>query len=419
LSLAYLPLYAFTLLFIGRLHELVPVLESMRLVLVVSLAATASALLIARTSKHVRIWNEREVRLVLSLYVLAVLLAPFSVWPGVTLAFITRPFFLVVLFFLLIVTVAASRQVMTGLVLSLLVAAAMLGAFTLSEAAIVGEGRAYASKMYDPNDLAMVIDCILPFAALGAFALRGPARWLAMATTALGAIAVVKTLSRGGFIGLIVVAVLLLLRWRAVRLTHRVTGLLVAAIAVSVFLPADYWYAMGTILNLVPPDDASYLESGILARTEIWMQGLMIFRNHALLGTGAGAFEIAEGLSHGGEGKWSAAHNSFIEIGSELGIAGLAIFVALLVISIRNARAAARAAHAHPELSRLVWIATATELSLYTYMVTGFALSQAYSPVVYFLFALATALRLQVRRHTTATAAPVAANPVRRRIRSS
>jgi O-antigen ligase len=417
MTLAHVSLYALTLLSIGRLHELVTVLESMRLVLIVSLVATASALLLARSDKHARIWNEREVRLVLGLYALAVVLTPFGVWPGGTLTFVTRPFLIVVLLFLLIVTVAASVRVVRGLVLSLLLAAAVLSLFTLAEAALVADSRAYASKMYDPNDLAMVVDCVLPFAALGAFALRGRARWLAIAATGLGVIAVVKTLSRGGFIGLVVVAVLLLLRWQRVTLTRRVAMLAAAAIVGSLFVPTDYWYAMGTILNVVPPDDASYLEGGILARTEVWKQGLVVVQTYPLLGAGAGAFEIAEGLSHGGVGKWSAAHNSFIEIAGELGIGGLVIFVALLVLSIRNARAAARAARANRELASLEWIATAVEMSLYTYLVTGFALSQAYAAILYFLFGLATALRLLVHRHVRATAPAVAAVPVKRRSR--
>jgi hypothetical protein len=89
--------------------------------------------------------------------------------------------------------------------------------------------------------------------------------------------------------------------------------------------------------------------------------------------------------------------------------------VAALVMSVRNARAVARAARLDPQLASVEWIATAVEMSLYVYMVTGFALSQAYAPILYFLFGLATALRLYVYRQATAESPEAAAEPVRGR----
>ncbi|HMH50450.1 MAG TPA: O-antigen ligase family protein [Candidatus Acidoferrum sp.] len=415
--MAQLSLYAFMLVYIGRIQELVAWLEPLRIVLIFTLFAVVSALLLPCGERHL-IWRKREVRLVLLLAGLAVTSMPFSAWPGFTYAFIIGPFALVVLLFLLIVAVTTSQRIATSLVLTLLSAVVALSAFTLlGGEALGGSGRAYATKTYDPNDLAMVIDCALPFAVLGAFSLRGPGRLVAGAATVFGVVAVVKTISRGGFIGLVLVGVLLVFRWRSVSLIRRLTVLLACAVILSVSVPSNYWYSIGTVFNLNPSDDDSYLESGIRGRSDMWMQGLIVFSQHPILGVGAGAFEIAEGLSHGGAGKWSAAHNSFIQIASELGIVGFAVFAALIVLSVRNARAVARAARARVELAPIEWIATAVEMSLYTYIVVGFALSQAYSSVLYFLFGMATALRLQVERDA-AIVAPSATAPVVRERRS-
>jgi O-antigen ligase len=413
--MAQLSLYAFTLFYIGRLHELFSVLQSTHTVFVLTGVSVLSAIALRSSAKH-NIWHEREVRLVVFLAVLAFVLVPFSVWPGLSLKFTTLNYLRLVLLFCLVATVATTPRVATGLVLSLLLASTFLSLFTLREAAALAEGgkRVFVSQTYDPNDLAMIIDCILPFAVLGAISMAGLPRLLAVVGAAVGVMAVVKTMSRAGFIGLVVIALLLVLRWKGVALWGRLTMLAIGVLMLLAVVPQNYWYAIGTLFNLNPTFDEGYLEAGILGRTEIWKQGLALFARYSIIGTGAGAFLIAEGMSHGGVGKWSAAHNSFIQIGTELGIIGFAVFVALLVISVQNARAAARAARAHVELSPLEWIATAVEMSLYTFMVVGFALSQAYSPLLYFLFGLSTALRLQVGRHMLTPPVPV----VRRRSRS-
>jgi O-antigen ligase len=145
----------------------------------------------------------------------------------------------------------------------------------------------------------------------------------------------------------------------------------------------------------------------MLSRTELWKQGFWIWMKNPILGVGVGTYEIAEGMSHADVGgKWSAAHNSFIQVGTEMGFVGFGAWFALIVLSILNARATAKAAREHPELASLEWIAMALEMALYTYIVVGFALSQGYSGLLYFMCGLATALRLQVRDHLARIAAP-------------
>ena len=54
----------------------------------------------------------------------------------------------------------------------------------------------------------------------------------------------------------------------------------------------------------------------------------------------------AEAVGHGL--KWNAAHNSFVEIGAELGIPGLLVFLALLICTYRSAMRVAYDALARP-----------------------------------------------------------------------
>ena len=68
-----------------------------------------------------------------------------------------------------------------------------------------------------------------------------------------------------------------------------------------------------------------------------------------LLGVGPGNFQTAEGTlsplaerqQYGVGVRWNAAHNSFVQIGAELGFPGLALFVAVIVsafVALRRGR---------------------------------------------------------------------------------
>lgn len=97
-----------------------------------------------------------------------------------------------------------------------------------------------------------------------------------------------------------------------------------------------------------------------------------------VLGSGPGTFTVAEGLAHEG-GKWSAAHNSFVQIGAELGVSGLALFILILYSSLASVRQ-------RDGTSR--WFEQGVEVGLYAFCVGGFFLSWAYSYAFYFFIAL-------------------------------
>src|SRR5207237_1598421 len=126
--------------------------------------------------------------------------------------------------------------------------------------------------------------------------------------------------------------------------------------------PARYWDLMSTIW--APALGGEYLEAGVFTRVELWKGGVRLFLASPLTGVGIGMYEVAEGLSHGGRGKWSAAHNSFLQLATELGLVGFTLFVALIALSIRSARRARRLARSDPRLRDLGWISAAIEPSL-------------------------------------------------------
>src|SRR5262249_22575994 len=122
------------------------------------------------------------------------------------------------------------------------------------------------------------------------------------------------------------------------------------------------------------------------ARWGVWQTALRLMLENAVIGVGAGGYETAEGLSHGVRGKWSAAHNAFLQIGAELGLVGLGLFIFLVYRALKNCRLPQ---HGPPDTG---WLARSVELSLFGCIVVGFTLSQAYSNILYILIAISVVL---------------------------
>src|SRR5678815_3555338 len=95
-----------------------------------------------------------------------------------------------------------------------------------------------------------------------------------------------------------------------------------------------YWQQMGTIAS-----ESDYNRTDETGRVQIWKRGIGYMLSNPLLGVGAGNFPAAEGLlspfaqrqQFGVGVRWSAAHNTLVQVGAELGVVGLVLFVALVL----------------------------------------------------------------------------------------
>jgi O-antigen ligase len=109
---------------------------------------------------------------------------------------------------------------------------------------------------------------------------------------------------------------------------------------------------------------------------------------HPFVGVGGGAFHIAEGVTRGAAGTWWAAHNSYLQVGAELGLGGFVLFFWFLYSALRNTRTTIRLVAGRNGGEDTARMARGLESSLWTFMVGALALSQAYAYVLYILVAL-------------------------------
>jgi O-antigen ligase len=388
-SPAAMALAIYTLVIIGRIPDFFP---SFRLALLI-LAATITLALLLPRAKGPRLLQSSEVRAALALLVFAVMTVPLSVWPGGSFGHIINGHSKLVLFFLLIIYCVRSLSEARRIVWGVLGATAVLEISALFSGL---QGRVYVTGTYDPNDIASVMACTMPLAIFLSIESRGVARYLAATITILAIFTIILTQSRGGFITLIAVGMILLVRIPSRQLLPRVVLILASILLFGAFTPESYWQRMATIwggseLEGVATD---YDRGGIYeARWTLWRAGLRLMLENPLTGVGAGAYEIAEGMSHGGLGKWSTAHNSFIQVGAELGLLGLILFIFLLYSAIRNCRTVIGRARRDSQFNPYLWLAHGLEISLYGYIIAGFSLSHGYSHLLYFLLGMSVVLK--------------------------
>jgi O-antigen ligase len=253
---------------------------------------------------------------------------------------------------------------------------------------------------YDANDFATVAITALPLGIY--FALR--ARRLSVrVASGLGSAAILTafiwTGSRGGFVAALAVIGFILFGYSTIALRWRIGTLALVVTLVGGLASDTYWEKMRSLLH--PAEDYN-LESQE-GRKAIWLRGIGYMLGHPILGVGAGNFPTAEGTispraarqSVGRGVKWQAAHNSYVQVGAELGIPGLCFFVGMIVsawLGLLRRRRWTGDPDMPPD-PRGRPLAQALAAALLGFAVGAFFLSLAYIEALYVLVALAAGLR--------------------------
>ena len=192
---------------------------------------------------------------------------------------------------------------------------------------------------FHPNEVAGTLALIFPV-ALGVALLGGRRfRWLTTASAVAMALVLLLTLSRSAILGATVAGVLLVvLRWRRfwVAIPAGVAGLIVVTLVFGSARVLDLLLAL---------QNSSDLSSKSVSRVEIWDRAWLMIQDFPLTGIGLNTFPIVADklypfIVNGPDARLPHAHNIFLQTAVDLGIPGLAAFVALLaVIAVQLSRA--------------------------------------------------------------------------------
>jgi O-antigen ligase len=239
------------------------------------------------------------------------------------------------------------------------VAGAVLSALVgfVSPAPAEGDAARLSGGIGDPNELALVL---VPGLALAFFALPGARtateRWLLVASAGVIAISLLETGSRGGLVALGATFAAGLVLGGRLRLRVLAALLGFAALGAAYFAIAAPPQVAGRITH--------FTGGGGSGRTDLWAIAENVARDHPLAGVGIGNFETVE-RSYASRttnlpaidlilDQTHVVHNTYLELLAELGVVGLACFVALVAASLRlgwrAVRACARAGQTDLEL---------------------------------------------------------------------
>lgn len=452
---AFFGLLAFTAVLFFRPQDQIPALAALHLAEVsalVGLTAMAAKRLV-RGLPVFRLTPE-----ILGLFAFGAVLVgtiPFSFWPGGSMNVFQNLYGKVLLITILIInSINSPRRLQLFSRLIVLALAYLAGRAVFDYARgvnLIEHGRvvgAVSGIFGNPNDLAMNMVSFLPFPILTAVAARrlkqaprpagagerapSPAPlgvrpstrsrrepgWFTALLFAGSAgamfLTVVFTKSRGGALGLLAMAIVLVYYGRQMRRGFGIAAVVAALLAVPA-LPSSFWERMGGITDPAKDDTGSREE-----RTTILKEAWRVFLERPITGIGAGQYQNYNPAWK--KQKWRQSHNLPLQVAAETGIFGLTAFVFLIVVGFRAALSSRRtltrlarapAVQAAPGAERDVHIlrvhATALVAGLAGWFVCSLFSSIAYNWTFYYLIGLAA-----VARDLTgpmAARVPVAARP--------
>jgi O-antigen ligase len=424
--------FTWTLIFTGvlflRPQDLIPPLEALHLAELSAMAGLIALITgrLARRQTLTRMTPEFAGVLALGAVILAT--APFSIWFGGAVSVFTDLYLKVALVYLLAVNVIVSPKRVERLTWLLVLAIGYIGFRAVLDYVrgvnLIARGSrvqgAVGGLMQNPNDLALHMVVFMPLAAFVALRSGPPIKRLIAAGAAFAMMgAVVASGSRGGFIGLMVMLLVLAVFAARQRPAMVFAGALVVLCALPV-LPSSYWRRVSSITD---PSKDDYQSSE--ARKRLFGEAFDAFVENPITGVGAGQFKDYKPEKR--VEAWHETHNIWLQVASELGIFGLGVFTFLMVRAfsgvwqtrrlLARVRAAAAAAKrpsprrkpiVAPEISQedaqfLDAHSAAMAASLAGFFVCSFFSSVAYNWTFYYLLVLAVAPRDILRERLPVT----------------
>jgi hypothetical protein len=393
---AYLAFLGFTFVLLLAPQGSIPALGALHLA-AVSVAAAVGALLYLRFDRGLPLLTmPRGAWPALGLAVWALVTAPLSMWPGGSVQIFLDLFGKSLLILWLLPQVVDTETRLWRLVVGLCLVGAVLsatallhlgGAFLAGRADAVKEIPAFDAPLTrNPNDLALMLNLLVPLTVALGRTFRPLALRLACAALVVVEVAAIfVTFSRAGFITLAVVWVgHALRRLRGIKRAAVVVAV-AAALVGPALLPQGYRQHLGTTFDVDsdPTGSSQARWKDALAATDV-------IADQPLVGAGLGQNVLAITKT---TGDWRQVHDVYLQVAADLGLPGLALFLALLASCLAAARSVGANVDALRAPRPVVHIARGLELSLWAFIVGGLFHPAAYHFYVYYMGGLALAAR--------------------------
>ncbi len=409
---------------VARIHQLYKPIEALKPLIIFALLGIFALFADKTLSRKLNLLQDPTTKAVRFIMIWATIGVPFGIYHTNSIIYLRTEAFPVAALFLL--TAAAVRDLRDVRRLVFVYGGGIVY-LAMSAMARKHGGMRLGSASYDANDLGMVLVSAFSIGIWALTQAKGfKSKLFAGVSLVVLAMATVETDSRGGFLGLCAVIIYTLFFLDGVKKSWRV-GAAAAVVAFMMYAATgSYWDRMRTIF-IQDEGKADYNETSLTGRMEIWKRGMGYMFTHPIFGLGVDNFASMEGRSdviverqQRGQGtRWSVAHSSWVQIGAELGIPGLAALIIFYVGGIGRLfklTRMARAPDAPPALKEGAALAGALIGVMLGLMVSGSFITQAFGYAVWASGGLVAGLLKVMRMQGFDTGKKAAVNRAARRL---
>src|SRR5215213_1622437 len=388
-------LFVFSIILYFRPYELIPALSSFKsmafYVGIVTLAVFFVSQVVLEGNLTAR---PREVNMILLLGIAGMLSIPFAIDPSEAWGTFVDFLIKTILIFLVLVNVVRTEfriklLIYLALAVSIYLCFHLIGDYRagvfkigLAETNTQRVAGAIGGLFDNSNDLALHLVTMIPISFVLAFQNKNPLRRIVFSgITLLMLAAVIITFSRGGFLALIAMSLVLVRKIGRRNKSLAIGAMVLGVVFFLAVAPGAYAGRLASIFN-----SAADLTGSSSQRTEVLKRSIMVALRYPIFGVGLGNF-------HHKSEQELGTHNAYTQVAAEIGIAAMVFYIIFLVHPLRKLRMIEREMFERKENSRFYYLAIGLQASLVAYMVASFFAAVAYQWYIYYLVAYAICMR--------------------------
>ena len=323
---------------VSRVHQIFHGLAALRPALLVSLVAIGYAVAVRSALTRENVLKQWWTRVILAVVIQAQLSVLFGISTGNSGKFVLLAYSTVLMLMGLIVYSMRSWQDLVTFVVAFMFGLGALAYQTnFMFKLTTGSGLSRLNDMFafDANDVGLIFVTGVPLVSALVTVWSGYKKPLLLVLLAAIGVGIARTGSRGAFLALVVSGAALLLFNRGVPTRHRLVFAAAVVVALFIAAPPGYFDQMMSIKD--PKSDYNWTSP--YGRREIAKRGIGYMIGHPIFGIGINNFRKAECTisprvfeTSGGEGlaHCAAPHNTWVQVGAELGIPGLILWFVML-----------------------------------------------------------------------------------------
>ncbi len=290
------------------------------------------------------------------------------------------------IFYFLIINILDSWQSLRGMLWLLSITGVVMSFYGIYVfiSSPVEAGIRLSSFVTDPNSFSMQL---IPLVAFSYTLLKTEKRWsFKMSSFALlgfNVVAIILTFSRGGWLALL--ATLFLIGWNE-KTNKKFLFLMAAFFLVALFIiPTDlFLLRFGNVQSIT-------MDASVAQRLRLLKGSFQMFLDHFLTGVGIGNFIVYSKL-YAKLNFPLVAHNAYLHVAAELGIAGLLLFISLLLMTLKSLRKSLSTLK-NSYLSHFQHYPKGLMIALAGFAINALTLSEHFSIVLFLIIAFTVTIR--------------------------